>query len=195
MLTDNRDHLMRNVIPAAIDYAAAEGRLSDAYVANPSPGMWDREARDANRRAAELALAIDGLTDRAHHELGLPKKTIRKDVSALCFYPGTTSLRASAFERVRGVANAYKHKKLDDPDLPIASDADVLTVKLGYGLEGYGVGKFDCVEVIVHDKSGQSWKFMGDAPTVIGAWFRFLNAKGAVLPIGPIQIFGLQVYP
>lgn len=32
---------------------------------------------------------------------------------------------------------------LTDPTLPITSDNDVLVVALGYGPDGYGVGKFD----------------------------------------------------
>ena len=71
----------------------------------------------------------------------------------------------------------------------------MLVVELGYGLDGYGVGKFGGVEVLVRDKTGTSWKFLGDAPTVVGAWFRFLSVNGGVLPSGPIQVCGLQVYP
>jgi hypothetical protein len=185
-------HLLGNVFPAATDYEVAEERLTEAYKTNPDAGNWDAEARMAIRRASELAIAIDGLTDRAHHALNLSKKTIRADVSALCVFPGTTSLRPGAFERVRGVANVYKHKDLNDPDLPITSDADVLTVAMGYGLEGWGVGKFAGVEVIVRDKAGQQWKFMGDVPTVIGAWISFLNAKGAFFQANLIRFVAFE---
>lgn len=61
---------------------------------------------------------------------------------------------------MRGVANAYKHQNLSDPTLPITSDADVLVVGLGYGLDG--VGKFGGVEVIVRESAGPSLKFLGD---------------------------------
>ena len=39
---------------------------------------------------------------------------------------------------------------LTDTSLPISSINDVLVVGLGFGLDGYGVGKFGDVEVIVH---------------------------------------------
>jgi len=55
--------------------------------------------------------------------------------------PNSMTPRVGALERVRGVANAYKHQNLNDPKLPISSDADVLVVGSGYGVDGYGVGK------------------------------------------------------
>lgn len=113
----------------------------------------------------------------------------------MCYFPGTTSMRGGAHDRVRGVANAYKHQKLTDPTLPIASDADILVIGLGYGLDGWGVGKFGGVEVLVKERGGTSWKFLGDAPVAISAWFRFLAAKGATLPPGPYSLWGLQLHP
>jgi hypothetical protein len=79
--------------------------------------------------------------------------------------------------------------------LPITSASDVLMLGLGYSLEFYGIGKFGGVEVIVRDKSGQQWKFLGDAPAAVGAWLRFLSGHGATLPSGPHQVCGLQLYP
>ncbi len=147
MLANTTCHLMHNVIPAAVDYGAAEGRLSEAYDAHPNnPDTWVDSARAAKRKAAELAIAIDGLTARAVQEINRSKCSIRADVSALCFFPGTTSLRCDALERVRGIANAYKHQNLSDPTLLITSDADVLVVELGYGVEGFGVGKLEAGE-------------------------------------------------
>jgi len=45
---------------------------------------------------------------------------------------GTGSVRAGCLERVRSVANAYKHENLSDPALPITSDATFLDL-LGSG--------------------------------------------------------------
>jgi hypothetical protein len=142
-----------------------------------------------------LAVAIDGLSDRASIESGIAIDKIRTSVSALCFWPGGTIVREEAFERVHSVANAYKHSKLNKPSHVIKSFDDVLAVGLGYGLDGYGVGKFSGVEVLVHDKSGKSWKFLGDVPTVLGAWFRFLRDSGATIPDGPYHVCGMQVHP
>jgi hypothetical protein len=193
MLESAVDHLLHYTLPAATDYIAAENALSLAYTASQAPAHWETEARVAKRRAAELAIAIDGLPDRCKKDLGLSLSKIRAAVAALCVHPGTTRLRAGCLERVRGVANAYKHKNLTDPTLPITSDADILVVGLGYGLEGYGLGKWSGVEVLVRDKSGTSWKFLADAPTAIAAWFSFLAAQHAVVPAGPYHFDALVV--
>jgi hypothetical protein len=196
MLTSKFSHLINNVLPAAAEYERAEELLSRAYGTNPEAEAWHVEALNAKRKAAELAIAIDGLTDRAQRDLNLvDKNRIRADVGTLCFYPNTTALRPDALERMRGVANAYKHCNLSDPTLPISSENDVLVVALGYGLEGFGVGKYACAEVVVRDKAQEPWKFLGDVPAVVSAWFRYLSAKGHALPSGPYHVCGLQVHP
>lgn len=198
MLHRTVEHLIHNVLPSAADYSAAEAELTQAYRANAAPAMWETAARTAKRQAANLAIAIDGLTDRCLTELVVcktTKTTIRASVAALCLWPGTELARPECIERVRGVANAYKHENLHDQTLPITSASDVLVVGLGYGLDSYGVGKSGSVEVIVCDKSGKQWKFLGDAPVAVAAWFRFLSGHGALLPSGPHHVCGLQVHP
>jgi hypothetical protein len=195
VLDDAVDHLRHNVLAAAADYETAERDLSRAYEADKTPASWEPAARTAKRRAAELAIAIDGLADRCTLETGLSLTDIRSQVSALCLWPGSGAPRIGALARVMGVANAYKHQNLSNPALPITSDADVLVIGLGYGLDGWGVGKMGGVEVLVRETSGTSFKFLGDAPVVIAAWFRFLRQHGAVLPAGPYVAFGLQLYP
>lgn len=195
MLADTVAHLLHNVIPAAADYAAAEDALSKAYAADSTPAAWETAARTAKRRAAELAIAIDGLTDRCAGELGVSKTSVRNSIAALCSWPGGTAFREGAHDRVRGVANVYKHRTLNDLRLPVASEADILVVGLGYGLDGYGVGKFGGVEVLVQERSGVKWKFLGDAPVAISAWLRYLDASGAGLPRQTQTLCGVQVYP
>jgi hypothetical protein len=93
---------LNNVLEAAIEYQKAEEALTLAHQA----GKWDGEAKTAKRKAGELAVAIDGLTDRAHLEFKATKGNIRADVSLLCFWPGSTTSRHEAFERVHAVADA-----------------------------------------------------------------------------------------
>jgi hypothetical protein len=195
MLESAVDHLIYNTLPSAVDYRAAEEALSRAYNQCPQPTSWEEQARLAKRRAKELAIAIDGLADRCKQELALSLTQIRGHVAALCAWPGTGAVRADCLERVRGVANAYKHQNLSDPALPITSDADILVVVPGYGLDGYGVGKFSGVEVLIQEKTEKTWKFLGDAPVAVAAWFRFLGSKGAIVPNGPFHVCGLQVHP
>lgn len=128
MLETTVDHLIHNVLPAAADYSAAEGILTQTFSADNTPAAWDAAARTAKRRAAEVAIAIDALTDRCYGELGLTKAVVRNDISALCVWPGSTTARAGAHDRIRGVSNAYKHQNLNDPALPITSENDVLVV-------------------------------------------------------------------
>lgn len=195
VLLQTTRHLLDNVLASAAEYEAAEAALSSAFQRHSDdPAAWSAEARTAKRKAAELAIAIDGLTDRASIDLKRSKTIVRTSVGALCVWPGG-SPRTGCLGRVRAVANAYKHQDLTDKTLPIASDDDVLVVGLGYGLDGYGVGKFGGVEVIVRETAGTSWKFMGDAPIGILAWFRFIGVKGGRIAGGPHTVCGVRVYP
>ena len=134
------------------------------------------------------------LSDRASREAHIPVDEVRAAISALCFWPGSLDVRRLALERVHGVANAHKHLSLDKNSHVVASFDDVLAVGLGYGLDGYGVGKYGGVEVLVRDKNGESWKFQGDALTVIGAWLRYLRDSGTALPAEAISVCSVQVH-
>jgi hypothetical protein len=194
MLDHTLDHLLHNVLAAAADYEAAERDLTIAFEADNAVAAWEASARTAKRRTAEVAIAIDGLADRCKNEHGSSLIQIRAAVSALCDWPGTGAPRTGALDRVRGVANAYKHQYLSDRKLPIASDTDVLIVALGWGLDGWGVGKKAVPEVLVRETGGTSYKFLGDAPVAIAAWFKYLDANGATLPAGPFAFYGLQLH-
>jgi hypothetical protein len=177
-------HLLGNVLPAYGEYLQAEYALTAFFVDNfpASMTITSIEANAAKRRACDLAIALDGLTDRAAIELGKEKKVIRKEVAGYCYYDAPDGIvRTGAFDRVRAIANAYKHMDLSDPSLPIASEDEVLAVGTGYGTDGYGVGKYGgCPEVVI--RVGQNtWKFMGDSPIVIAAWLRFLRYSGGPL--------------
>lgn len=93
------------------------------------------------------------------------------------------------------MATVYKHKIASDPTLSVDSDDDVLVVGLGYGLDGYGVGKFGGVEVLVRERSGEMHKFLGDVPVAIYAWFQLLRLRGAELPSQTYSVCGKQVHP
>ncbi|MBM3765003.1 MAG: hypothetical protein FJW32_06395 [Acidobacteria bacterium] len=193
-MTRTLNHLKENVLPAVADYESAEEELSIAFNRDHAPDHWIDEARNAKRRAAEMAIAIDGLTDRASHDLALNKRTIRQLVGPLCVWPGPNSVgRVDAHDRIRGVANAYKHSNLSDPDLPIESEDDVLVVGLGFGKDAWGAGKWSGVEVIVKDKKGVEWKFLADVPCVIHGWLKFLKDQGASIPAGPYEVCGRRI--
>ena len=191
ILNGTIEHLLNNVLAAATEYQDAEIALSKAY----SEGEWSSQAITAKRKASELAIAIDGLSDRAKGEISKTITEVRNAVSSLCFYPQSGNFRQQAFERVNSVANAYKHSTLTDPKQVINDFDDILVVGLGYGLDGFGVGKMGGVEVLVRDKSGKSWKFLGDVSVVLPAWFRFLKDSGAVIPVKTYKFWGTEVYP
>ena len=182
-------HLLDHVLPAIEEYELAEASLSKAHAS----GDWSAEAKTARRKAAELAVAMDGLADRVQQELHLPLETIRAEVSKLCLWPNSTLSRQEAFERVHGVANAYKHSELKKPSHVLRSFDDVLAVGLGFGLDGFGVGKFSGVEVLVKDKQARSWKFLGDVPVVLNGWCSFLTMNGAALPKTTLHVCGLDI--
>jgi hypothetical protein len=54
---------------------------------------------------------------------------------------------------------------------PVASESDILATGAGYGIGGYGIGKFGGVEVLVTERNGTVRKFLGDVPWAIsGFW-------------------------
>jgi hypothetical protein len=195
MLGKTVDHLIANILPAAADYAAAEDVLTQVYRNDPAPAAWEAAARMAKRRAAEAAIAVDGLTDRFKIALGDTKADIRSRIASFCFWPNSDAPRPGAHERIRGVANAYKHQNLSDLTLPILSTDDVLVVGSGWNVDAWGVGKYGGLpEVLVSETAGGLFKFLGDVPVAIAAWFHFLAAQGAALPPGPVHCCNLEVH-
>ncbi len=192
MLPNTIAHFVNHVIPSAHDYLAAERALSEAESGDDD----NRKAQAAivvKRRAAEAAIAIDALTDRAAGELGLTKTQIRAAIDPLCTYP-TGAIRNGAHGRVRGVANAYKHSVLNDPTLPITSENDVLAVGLGWGLDAWGVGKMGGKEVIVQETGGDRYKFLGDIPAALRGWAAYVLSQGGTLPGGPVKFGSIEIY-
>jgi len=194
MLVKTVSHLIYDVLPAAEDYEKAELRLSQEYNPDKPVSDWMVAAREAKRRAAQLAISIDGLTDRFAGEQNFTKACIRQTITSHCLWPGTETPRLGAHERVRAVANAYKHYNLSDPNMVIKTNDDVDAAGAGYGIDGFGVGKFGGVEVLVNQKNGEVFKFLGDVPVAISAWFNFLEQQGAQIPPGPYMVCGIEVH-
>jgi hypothetical protein len=136
-------------------------------------------------------VAIDGLADRAAQALGSTPNKVRVRVAVVSAINGT--VREGCIDRVCSVANAYKHAILSDPKHPIRSDADVLVVGAGYGIDGYGLGKYGGIEVMVQQTDGQQRKFLADVPYAIAGWFAFLQQQGAPLPADTFTVCGLPV--
>jgi hypothetical protein len=194
MLQRPLHHLFENVLPAAADYLAAEQELSTAYTAASNDLSACRlEVAKAKRMAANVAIAIDGLADRTGNALQLAPNAVRQQVGHLCSLG--TSQRAGCIERVRAVADAYKHDELDNPQHPITSNDDVLVVAPGYGIDGFGVGKFGGVEVCVDQHSGELRKFLGDVPAAVRGWLQFLSNNGAATPKSEITVCNVKVWP
>jgi hypothetical protein len=180
VFTNTVSHLLNNVLPAARDYAEAESELSHAFGRDPDPRKWGQEGQHAKRRAAEVAIAIDGLADRAAVALSLTPEQVRKQVASCCVINGAA--RPGSIERVCAVANAYKHAGQLKAKHPITSESDVLATGAGYGVDAFEAGKFSGVEVVVNQKDGTVRKLLADVPWSIAGWFRFLADHGAALP-------------
>ncbi len=197
MINLTLERLMRVVLRGAAKYEAAEAALTRAHAADPEPAAWEDAGWDAWCEASHLALAIDGLVDRAAIDLNISMASVRETVAELSRWPGAGGgPRTGSVERVRSVADAYRHHQLTRPWHTIASAHDVLAVTTAYGAGAFGTGKFGgAPEVIILDKSGGQWKFLADAPVAIAAWFLYLWANGATLPSGPFTVCNLQVHP
>jgi hypothetical protein len=185
------EHLLNNVVPAARDYEHAENALTAAFAKDADPKSWADEGQHAKRRAAEVAIAIDGLADRAASVLGLTPDEVRVQVTGRCLIGGVG--RPGCVDRVCAVANAYKHAGPLRAKHPITSESDVLATGAGYGIDAYGVGKFGGVEVLVNQKDGTVKKFLADVPWSMAGWFQFLADKGASIPSSDYIVCGLQV--
>jgi hypothetical protein len=192
MLTETLNHLLNNVLPAARDYKWAEDELSAAFARNADPQSWAAEGHQAKRRAAEVAIAIDGLADRAASALGLTPEQVRQQVGQRCLLG--TAQRAGSIDRVCAVANAYKHAGPLRAKHPITSESDVLATGAGYGVDAFGVGKYSGVEVLVNQKDGTIRKFLADVPWSIAGWFRFLIDHGATIPAEDYVVCNLLVH-
>lgn len=192
MLADTLDHMLHNVLPAAQDYERAEKGLSAAFARDPDPQSWHVEGQLAKRRAAEVAIAIDGLADRAASALGLKPDDVRAQAAQHCVIG--SAHRPGCIDRVCAVANAYKHSGPLRAKHPIASESDVLATGAGYGIDGYGVGKDGGVEVLVNQRDGEIWKFLGDVPWAIAGWCRFLNSHGVGVPAEDYVVCGLMIH-
>jgi hypothetical protein len=191
MLKSALNHLLTNVLPAAQDYHRAENELSAAFAQNAGPSCWAAAGQHARRRAAEIAIAIDGLADRAANDLGITPDNIRNSVASYCTIDGLA--RPGSIERVCAVANAYKHGGPLRGKHPVASELDILATGAGYGIDGYSIGKFGGVEVLVTERDGTVRKLLGDVPWAIAGWFQFLAAQGAALPPDDYRVCGLCV--
>ena len=193
MVTQTTAFLFDYVLPAAADYFAAEQALSQAYNATKNLANCQLAANLAIRRACEACVAMDGLTDRAHIETGQSLTAIRAAIDPLCTINGYH--RADAFVRVSAAANAYKHSDLSNPRHPISSFGNILAVGLGFGLDGFGIGKYSGVEVILTLSNGQQRKMLGDIPYAARGWLSYLQANGAALPPAPITVCNVAIWP
>ena len=176
-------------MPAGLEYEQAESALTTAFAVDSSPDHWKAAALTTKRKAAEFAIAIDGLSDRFSQERKFTLDKIRSDLINLC------TVRSGACERVWAVANAYKHSVLTKQRHPINSNDDVLVMGLGYGLDGWGVGKYSGVETLIQEKTGTKYKFLGDAPQVLRAWILYLRDNGLAVSDTPMFCCNIQMFP
>jgi len=180
------------VLPAARDYERAEHDLSAAFARDADPQSWIAEGQQAKRRAAEVAIAIDGLADRAAAALRLTPDEVRTRVGQRCILG--TAHRAGCIDRVCAVANAYKHAGPLRSKHPIESESDVLATGAGYGIDAFGVGKCSGVEVLVNQRDGTIRKSLADVPWSIAGWFQFLADSGAVIPVQDYVVCNMRVH-
>lgn len=185
-------HFLDNVLPAIAEYEKAEEALSEAYVQSEGDASkWEAAGKTAKRKAADAAVAIDGLADRAANAFGGTPDDARAQVAALCEINGVA--RPGSIERICAVANAYKHDGPLRGKHPINSDQDILAAGAGYGVDTYGSGKFGGVEVLVTQRDGQVKKVMTDISYGIAGWLKLFAANGIALPQRSYKICWVDV--
>lgn len=175
-----KHHLLTDVLKAVADYEIAELSLSKGYSQTQPAELWQPLAEEAKRRAAQAAVSIDGLVDRFALEFGISKTGTRIRIEEYC---SKNLLRPGALGRIAAVANAYKHLRLDDERHPIKSWNDVLVVGAGFGEDQFGVGKLGGVEVLIKaSETGETFKFLGDVPSVLQAFVWLLQTQKQKCP-------------
>ncbi len=68
-----------------------------------------------------------------------------------------------SIERLCAIANAYKHDGPLRAKYPSPPDQDILSAGAGWGVDAYGTGKYDAVEVLGTLRDGAVKNVMTDA--------------------------------
>jgi hypothetical protein len=194
MASNVLSHFVDNVLPSIADYEKAEDELSEAYRQSDGDATkWEWAGKTAKRKAADAAVAIDGLADRAAKAFGGTADAVRADVAVLCVVNGIA--RPGSIERLCAVANAYKHDGPLRSKHPIASDQDILSAGAGWGVDAYGSGKYGGVEVLATQRNGEVKKVMADLPYGVAGWLNYMATHGLVVPEPSYKICGIVVTP
>jgi len=164
------EQLVQVVLPAAEEYFAAEEAASDTATGDV-----------AVRKALALCVPMTKLIEISVEEFHLAPAKVRLLVQAGCCFPGGAE-RPGCIERIRAVAAAARHPALSDQSLPITSEDDVIFHGAGWGIDGFGIGKYGGLETLIREKSGQVFKFLGDVPCAVQGWSNFLSSQGVVMP-------------
>ena len=186
-------YLLDIVLPSAAEYEEAELELSAVVERCDAAARVDAEKK-TKRRGGACAVAIDSLSDRAAREFGMSKTEVRACVSALCVLPnGGGDLRDGSLTRMEAIAVVHKHEVASNPALPIKTDQDVLVCGSGWGVDGYGVGKYGGIELLARLSDGSAYKVLGDVPAAINGWAQFLSARGVTMPGVQRTVCGLPI--
>lgn len=164
------EQLIEVVLPAADEYFSAEEAASDAA-----------GGAVALRKAIALCVPMTKLIEIASSEFHLEPAKVRSLVQAECHFPGGAD-RPGCIERIRAVAAAARHPELSDQSLPITSEDDVIFHGAGWGIDGFGVGKYGGLETLIREKGGQVFKFLGDVPCAVQGWSSFLSKQAVAMP-------------
>jgi hypothetical protein len=179
-MTSAFSHFLNFCLPACHDYEKAEADLSKASANAKTESDWSEAGLNAVRQAFIASVAIEGLYERAMEDYQIKSKLkLMNVIGAYAKFPGGAN-RPDSVQRVSSVANAYKHAKLNAPHHVIERSNQVLSAGSGYGIDGFGVGKFSGIEVLINTNDGKVRKFMGDLPCVMRGWARFFFDKGLV---------------
>lgn len=180
------DRFESRVLPTAIDYEIAEIALSEA-IEEGSEAVVHNARREVLRRGMQLASAIQNFVDYTLDAAGFSSKSVLIErLDQLTWFEPGGDLRA-CFWRLNAAANVEKHSGRKS-DRIIRDENDVLVVGAGFGVDGFGVGKFGGEELLLNSSDGKTYKFIGDAAAALLAGARYLTEAGypPELPSHPI---------
>lgn len=184
------DHLGMTVRPALRAYMAAEKGHTHAQIAlTRLPVDVETERANTMRTARTAAMELHHLCDVAAHDsaLGLADLTaVRAAVeSHVIFLLEPRAPVPDDVALLRGVAEAFKHFKINRNKATVADASAMATISTGWNVVRFGEGKFGGIDqVMVTRKDGDKRALSSVLQNVFDAWLTMLGE-----PLPPIGEF------
>lgn len=181
-------HIDGIVRPALRKYVVTERELTDAVKSHNAIAI-DVARENVVLAARQAAVELHHLEDfvfrepsSSLHFADLP--AVRSAVATECVFLRTTKPVADV-GRLRDIAEAFKHHRLNRPSATVTSSTDTAPVSLGFGELGYSEGKYGGIEQFVVTTHNSDRRALSSVlQNVFDAWMTLLGQ-----PLPPISEF------